>query len=295
MRGKKRLTYTGIIVVGIVCCTIYTPLQITKGETIDPFFTLVFKISGGGVRPDYGNIIRQHLARIGIDVNVIIQDWTTFVGELITFHNYDLVYIGLSGGGADPDFSGVYDENGSLNLFGYHTSMDWDDELGTGINEWYMKQGTLIMPPDSEERVQHYWDWEQYMMDNICPMLPTYTPMTYIAHWSNLKGYNYTDDIRQSWGKMYYDGSHTGQLSTSKLVISDATWSDLNPFFQDDTSSSYISSAVLDTLIWYDADLSVWPHLAKRVDYINDTTIEIEIREGIKWQSDPDEIYTNEY
>ncbi|MBN1328115.1 MAG: hypothetical protein JXA54_01465, partial [Candidatus Heimdallarchaeota archaeon] len=27
----------------------------------------------------------------------------------------------------------------------------------------------------------------------------------------------------------------------------------------------------------------------------NDTTIEIEIREGIKWQSDPDEIYTNEY
>lgn len=47
------------------------------------------------------------------------------------------------------------------------------------------------------------------------------------------------------------------------LVITDAAWSDLNPLFQDDTSSSFISSATMDPLIWYDADLSVWPHLAE--------------------------------
>ncbi|MBN1329194.1 MAG: hypothetical protein JXA54_06950, partial [Candidatus Heimdallarchaeota archaeon] len=116
-------------------------------DSVDPFFTLVAKTNGGGQRPDYLNFLRQHLARIGIDVSVIIQDWPTFVGELIAFRDFDICYVGLTGGGADPDFSGVYDENGSLNLFGYHTSMDWDDELGTGLNEWYMKQGTLIMPP----------------------------------------------------------------------------------------------------------------------------------------------------
>jgi ABC-type transport system substrate-binding protein len=265
-----------------------------KTDAVDPFFTLVFKTNGGGVRPDYGNFLRQHVARIGIDLNVIVQDWPTFVGELIAFRDFDICYVGLTGGGADPDFTGVYDENGSLNLFGYHTSMDYDEELGTGLNEWYMKQGTLIMPPDSEERVQHYWDWEQYMMDKICPLLPTFAPKAYIAEWSTLVGYNYTDGILQSFGKMYWSAAHTGQISTDELVITDAAWSDLNPLFQDDTSSSFISSATMDPLIWYDADLSVWPHLAESYTYINDTTIEIVARDGIEWGDDPDGLFPSE-
>ncbi|MHA1220837.1 MAG: hypothetical protein ACTSQB_03810, partial [Candidatus Heimdallarchaeota archaeon] len=145
-------------------------VQPAETDAASPFFTLVAKTNGGGVRPDYLNFLRQHLARIGINVDVVILDWPTFVGELLSYRDFDICYIGLSGGGTDPDFTGVYDENGSLNLFGYHTSMDWDEDLGTGLNEWYMKQGTLIMPPDSEARVQHYWDWEQYMMDKINPL-----------------------------------------------------------------------------------------------------------------------------
>ena len=283
MRENKTQIMFCILVIIVVLNPINTSFQLTKVEAIEPLFTLVFKISGGGVRPDYGGLIKQELARIGINVNVIIQDWPTFIGEIITYHDYDLVYVGLSGGGGDPDFTGVYDENGSLNLFGYDTNMDWDDTLNTGLNEWYLKQGRLIMPPNSQERIQHYWDWEQYLMDKICPILPTFTPKAYISQWSNLKGYNYTDGILQSWGKMYYDGSHTGQLSTDELVITDAAWSNLNPLFQNDTSSSYISTAVMDPLIWYDADLSAWPHLADSYQYLDDTTIQIHVRDGIKW------------
>ena len=285
------------VIVGVILSLFVVSSFATKpqqSDAIDPFFTIVAKTNGGGVRPDYLNFLRQHYARIGIDVNVVVQDWPTFVGELLTYRDFDICYIGLSGGGADPDFSGVYDENGSLNLFGYHTSMDWDDDLGTGRNEWYIRQGNLIMPPDSEERVQHYWDWEQYFMDKICALIPTFAPKSYLALWENLNGYNMSDGILQSWGKMSWDGSHTGQLSTSELVITDAAWSDLNPLFQDDTSSSFISSATMDTLIWYDADLSVWPHLAESYTYLNDTTIEITARDGIEWADDPDGLFTNE-
>ncbi|MHA1434418.1 MAG: ABC transporter substrate-binding protein, partial [Candidatus Heimdallarchaeota archaeon] len=264
-------------------------------EAVDSFFTLVFKTNSGGVRPDYGNFLKQHAARIGINVDVIIQDWPTFVGELIAFRNFDICYVALTGGGADPDFSGVYDENGSLNLFGYHTDMDYDPALGTGKNEWYMRQGNLIMPPDSEERVAHYWDWEQYLMDKILPCQPTFAPKAYTAVWSNLNGYNLTDGIMQSWGKMSFTGSHDGQVRTDELVITDAAWSDLNPLFQDDTSSSRISNAVLDPLIYYDADLSVWPHLAESYTMLNDTTLEITAREGIKWGNDPDGLFLDEF
>jgi ABC-type transport system substrate-binding protein len=263
-------------------------------DAVDPFFTLVFKTNSGGVRPDYGNFLKQHCARIGINLDVIVQDWPTFVGELIAFRNFDICYVALTGGGADPDFSGVYDENGSLNLFGYHTDMDYDDALGTGKNEWYIRQGNLIMPPDSEERVAHYWEWEQYLMDKILPCQPTFAPQTYLALWSNLNGYNISDGILQSWGKMSFTGTHTGQSDNTELVVTDAAWSDLNPLFQDDTSSSFISNAALDPLIYYDADLSVWPHLAESYTMLDDTTIEVVAREGIPWGDDPDGLFLNE-
>ena len=103
----------------------------------------------------------------------------------------------------------------------------------------------------------------------------------YQATWSNLVGYNYSKEIKQSWGQMSWEGTHQGQLSANEIVIADSAWSDLNPLFQDDTSSSFISSAMLDPLIYYDADKSAWPHLAESYEYIDDTTMEIVCREGI--------------
>ncbi|MBK5115147.1 MAG: hypothetical protein JJE41_16085 [Candidatus Heimdallarchaeota archaeon] len=282
----KTLLLVGVIVAIFVVSSV--GVQPIKTNAAEPVFTLVAKTNGGGVRPDYLNFLKQHLARIRINVDVIVQDWPTFVGELIAFRDFDICYVSLTGGGADPDFTGVYDENGSLNLFGYHTSMDWDEDKGTGLNEWYMKEGTLIMPPDSEERVQHYWAWQQYFMDKICPMAPTFSPRGYGAQWATLVGYNYTDGIMQSWGKMDFVGTHAGQISDDELVRVDAAWSDFNPLFQDDTSSSFISNAVLDTLIAYDADLSVWPHLAQSYTMINDTWLRIVARQGIPWGADPD-------
>lgn len=244
---------------------------------------------------DYFNFFKQQLARVAIQLDIRVVDWSTYIGELLFFRNFDLTYIGLSRGGLDPDFTGVYNENGSLNISGYDTSMDWDEDLGTGKNEWYMREGTKIIPPNSPERIQHYWDWQNYFMDNLCPQLPAFAHKAYEAHWSNLNGYNYTAGVLQSWGKMSWDGSHTGQLNTSELVIVDAAWSDLNPLTQDDTASNFISSACMDPLIWYDADLTTWPHLAKSIAHINKTHIRINLREGIKWASDPDGNFTNEY
>jgi hypothetical protein len=40
---------------------------------------------------------------------------------------------------------------------------------------------------------------------------------------------------------MSWDGTHAGQISTDELVITDAAWADLNPLFQDDTSSSLLA------------------------------------------------------
>jgi ABC-type transport system substrate-binding protein len=289
----KTTILLGVLVSLFVASAIAT--QPRTSDAVDPFFTLVFKTVVSDPYPDYGNFVKQHLGRIGINVDVVIQDWGAFLDTLLVFWDFDICCIGFSGGGVDP-FSlpqSAFTENGSLNCFGYNTDMDYDEDLGTGLNEWYIRQGNLIMPPDSEERVQHCWDWEQYLMDKICPMAPLFSPVGYVATWDNLVGYNYTDGLYQSWGKMSWDGSHPGQLDTSEIVGADLAWSELNPFFYSDGPSGTIIGLCLDNVVWYDADLSVWPHVAESWTFVDDVTVDVTLRDGIKWMDYGG--FTNQY
>ncbi|MHA1556106.1 MAG: ABC transporter substrate-binding protein [Candidatus Heimdallarchaeota archaeon] len=270
-----------ILVFVISSLAINQPNLNTKG--VDPFFTLVYKTNDTATKIGTANYIKAQLAEIGIDLDIIIQDWLTFVIELTTTRDFDICHVSLQDNDKDPDQTGLYNEDGSLNIFGYDVTMDWQSDRGDGMNEWYMKQGNLIMPPDSNERIQHYWSWEQYLLDEICPMLPGLNFMYCQTHWANLQGFNLTDELLQSWGKMSWSNSHAGQYLTNEIVTNDHYYRDLNPLNSSDFASKRIYEACLDPLIWIDADKSVWPHLAESYVYLNDTTIEITLRDGIYW------------
>ncbi|MHA1435811.1 MAG: ABC transporter substrate-binding protein [Candidatus Heimdallarchaeota archaeon] len=262
----------------------------------EPFFTMILKFKDGVYHhANYGNLIKQQLARIGINVDIIITGgpWTPL---LLSLRTADIGLMELqTTNNADPDFTGVYNENGSLNVFGYHTSMDSDDCLGPGKNEWYMRQGNLIMPPNSEERIEHYWEWEQYLMTDLLLCQPLFNKKSFVQTWNNLIGYNYSKGILQSWGDMNWSGTHTGQTNTSELVVADQQWDDLNPLFLNSGPTGFISSLTLDPLFWIEPDKSIQPHLATDLIMLNDTHARITLREGIKWQPDPDGNFTNEF
>ena len=206
---KKR---SSLILVALIITSFYL-LQPQKVHSVEPFFTLKYK-SYKGVGLDYGNLLKQQLARIGINLEVTRVDPPAFLGEFLPFYDYDIFfidtynphrYVYLYNPIFEPsytllknDFSDFYTENGSYNYFRYHSSYDWDDCLETGINEWYLRHGNLVMPPFSKERIQHYWDWQEYLMDKVCLMAPALTPKIYVAHWSTLDGYNLKEGIINS-------------------------------------------------------------------------------------------------
>ncbi|NHJ48944.1 MAG: hypothetical protein FK733_14255, partial [Asgard group archaeon] len=249
------------------------------------FFTLTYKAYASNPYPDYANFVKQHLARIGINVDIVIEDWGAFLDTLLGTRDFDITNIGFGGGGAD--FFGLpgdaFRENSSLNCFGYDITMDFDEELGTGLNEWYLLQGNLILPPDSEERIQHAWDWADYMQSELLPMKPLFAPLAYNAYWNNLVGYNISEGIRQSWGKMSWDGLHPGQEAANEFIITDSAWSELNPFFYSDGPSGTIIGYTLDSLIDIDADLSLWPLIASGWTWENDYTLDFTIRDDVYW------------
>ncbi|MBD3191148.1 MAG: hypothetical protein GF308_10910 [Candidatus Heimdallarchaeota archaeon] len=309
---RKSITSIILIVTIISFSTMGNLISVQPNSvrSMEPFFTLVAKTNRGGFRPDYLNFLKQHLARIGINVDVVVQDWFSFVTELIVFRNFDIAYLDFSGSNGDflsankeeyisqntilPDVSKMYSENGTLNVFGYNVDMDWSSELGTGINDYYLSLLKTTEYSDIDELCSYYWTWEGYLMNEILPCVPTFAPKTYTSYWRNLEGYNMSEGLTQSWGKMNWDGSHYGQESTKELVITDSAWIDLNPLFQDDSSSRFISSAILDPLVWCDTDGSVWPHLATSWEIIDKNILRIHLRKGVKWQPDPDELFVDE-
>jgi ABC-type transport system substrate-binding protein len=277
------------------------PYSETVRNLSTPFFTLTAMTNEGEEDALYARqkalySLEHDLKQIGIGLDIQLLDWPTFVGQLIAFREFDMCYVGLSGSSKDPDYSGVYDENGSLNLFGYHTSMDYDEFLGTGINEWYIQHGLEIIPPDSQERITHYHEWQNYMMEEILPLVPAYTAQEYMAHWSNLQGFDYTSGLLQSWGKIYWSDIHPGQIATNELVIpAQDDWYDLNPLFSGDNLDELIEYGIMDPLVWYDKETSAfWPHIVSW-EQLSDDQIRLHIRENIPWQLDPEGLFPGEY
>ncbi|NHK31203.1 MAG: hypothetical protein FK730_07620 [Asgard group archaeon] len=276
------------------CFIVGKPIEIES--TFEPFFTLVAKTNVSINRYTILNFVKQHLGRIGIEVIPIEMEWGSFLTDLFTFHDFDLCFLDFFDGEADPDWSKVFGENGALNIWGYNTSIDWDEELGTGKNEWYLQQGKIIIPPDSEERIHHYWNWEQYMMDKILPLQPMFSPVNYITAWSNLQGYEDDKGLKASWGKLSWDSLHEGQKNSTEIIITGSSRNELNPLFRFSIiPKDSIPYLVFDSLITYDEDLNFYPHLAQDWTFLNDTHLRMNLRQNIKWQTDLDGFFQNEY
>jgi len=163
MSYKKR---TNRLFVVLLISFLLPHIQIVdQVQTADPFFTLVAK-SLMSIQPPYPpvymyldvfELIKTQLQKIGINLDVIYVEWEEYVTDLYASRDFDLLFLPLAGGGNDPnEFAQIYAENSSLNLSGYDETMDWNETLAMGENEWFIQQGATFLPPFSEERIQHY-------------------------------------------------------------------------------------------------------------------------------------------
>ena len=244
---------------------------------IEPIAHLTFKTNGGGTRPDYGLYIAQYLAEIGIAVDVKVEEWVVFIGTLTVTYDFDMGIVALTGGTADPDPSGVYKEAASLNMFGINKVMPYGNE-----SEILMTEGVTIV--DLAERQQLYYDWQQLLMDKIVPMLPLYSPRFYTATWSTLTGYDMRWGIVDSLPYMDWTSYHDGQKDLAEFIFSDAAWKELNPLLQDDTSSSIISSLVMEPIVQMSPDFEpLKTGLVENWEMINDSYFTFTMRQGIYW------------
>ncbi|NHJ48529.1 MAG: hypothetical protein FK733_12160 [Asgard group archaeon] len=286
-RNKSVLVFACIFIIGFGLF-FYTPEVNNASVT---YFNLTLKAYAYNPMPDIANLIKQQLLRIGINVEIVLEsipnwDWWFYrdfdlryfeIKDIVNLRNLYLVNM----------INSFYRENGSLNDFGYDITMDYSESLGTGINEWMIKEISSMIPPMSQERYELCWEWQDYLMGNFLPCVPMFSEPDYIAYWHNLVGFNYTVGLTHSWGNMWWDGTHPGQVLTNEIIIADEEWKNLNPLFNleiRDDADEFINDLILDSLIVRDSDFSYWPHLAQSLEYIADDQIRFTLRDGIYWQ-----------
>lgn len=173
-RNKKTIVFALILLISFSSVSYLIP----KTESIDPFFTLVAR-GFNSRHMDYLNLMKQQLARIGINLDVHFFNWSEvkILSNLLILRDMDLMIVDIFDiWELDPFLSDFFTENGSMNFIGYKTEVDWDDKLGTGKNEWYIENGLEMISNDSQEQINHCWEWQHYMMNELLPCLPLFTP-----------------------------------------------------------------------------------------------------------------------
>ncbi|NHJ41312.1 MAG: hypothetical protein FK731_14870, partial [Asgard group archaeon] len=308
MIGKrKKIT---VIIVLMIFSTSFLFINEKKVESIDPFFTLVAlsphrlqEIKDIGF--NYLEIIKQQLLRLGINLEIVYGCGydSCWFNSIFFFHDFDLVYLPFNYiyGFQNPTIGtslDFYCENGSLNFSGYNTEMDYDEQLGTGKNEWFLNTINSISSLDDTDKYELSWDWQMHLMDKILPCYPLFAEKDYLLIYDNLKGINFQDGLLQSWGKLTWDGTHKGQLDINEIIVSDNSWTNLNPLNISNyyySPDDFITSFILEPLIWRDSDYTYWPHLASEWIQIDNNHVRLNLRENIKWQNDLAEEFPNEY
>ncbi len=163
-----------ILVIVIFTLTISINATNCSSFVIGQIGELDLVVLSGSVRPNIALEIKDYLRAIRIDVNVQIQEYSVFMGNLLIFHDYDLTFCHYNEDYTGPDMSDFLSESGSHNYFLLDTSIPYGQ-----TNEDMLEDGKTIS--NFNEKQQHYYDWQQMLMDYIVPMLPFYSHMEYGA------------------------------------------------------------------------------------------------------------------
>ena len=138
-----------------------------------------FVISTNADNPDrvaIGNIIRQDLTSLGMQVTFAPEAFNTLVAKLESSFKWDAVVLGLTGGIEPADGQNVWRSSGNLHMWDPQEpkpATDWE----TQIDRYYDLAATTV---DQNRRRDYYNQWQEIAAEQV-PMIYTAIPYAYVA------------------------------------------------------------------------------------------------------------------
>ncbi len=130
---------------------------------------------GNKIREQAAVIIQQQLKEVGIEVEVELVEWNTFVNKVLLAKNFEAVIVGWALG-VDPDaFSIWHSEGGPFNFISYQNERV----------DYLLEQGRKVM--DQEQRKEIYAEFQKILAEEQ-PYLFLYFPNALTAVNVRVKG-----------------------------------------------------------------------------------------------------------
>ncbi|UJG41932.1 MAG: ABC transporter substrate-binding protein [Candidatus Heimdallarchaeum aukensis] len=230
---------------------------------------------------EYSTTIQTNLGLIGINAEVKSTDYATFLDKVVVNKDYDLAILEFEME-SSPHLEVLFRENASLNIFNYKNDLD----NSYVINKINLAEKTI----DFEERRNIYFDIQTYLMKDVLPFVPLFTPVNTFAYWKQVNNFSAELGLSDSLPYMYLSDA-----SKEQLKVGIGYWNNIDPLNSKRTSEKQLVSLFMDKLIKTASDGSIiGGGLIKKWKFENETTLLLTIRSNVYWQQDVDKEYTDE-
>lgn len=138
-----------------------------------------FVISTNADNPDrvaIANIIRQDLARLGMQVTLAPEAFNTLVNKLVESYQWEAVVLGLTGGIDPHNGQNVWKSSGSLHMWNpkqAHPATRWEAE----VDRYFNLAATTV---DQNRRRDYYFKYQEIIAEEV-PVIYTAIPNAYVA------------------------------------------------------------------------------------------------------------------
>lgn len=272
---KRREFLTRAGAVGLTLST--APMSMfarAAGKPVEPMSVLTSNASFDPVRPEMGRLITQACKGIGWDVKLAAEDYNLGITKVFTEKDFDMFIVRWTGRAnrIDPEtfISMMHSTSGNYNKWGYSNARV--DALA--------RSQQITMDPNKRREFVYEAQAEIFNDVATCPIV--YPSMTNAYREDRLDGLvpMMGEGIGSFWSDMNVSTKNgdayvrTGQTSALK---------NLNPVSATDSNEFKELRMIYDRLIQVGADGSIVPWAATSVTAVDDTTIDIVLRDGMKF------------
>jgi peptide/nickel transport system substrate-binding protein len=272
---KRREFLTRASAVGLTLST--APMSMfarAAGKPVEPMSVLTSNASFDPVRPEMGRLITQACKGIGWDVKLAAEDYNLGITKVFSEKDFDMFIVRWTGRAnrIDPEtfISMMHSTSGNYNKWGYSNARL--DALA--------RSQQITMDPN--KRREYVYEAQAEIFNDVatCPIV--YPSMTNAYREDRLDGLvpMMGEGIGSFWSDMNVSTKsgdayvRTGQTSALK---------NLNPVSATDSNEFKELRMIYDRLIQVGADGSIVPWAATSVTAVDDTTIDIVLRDGMKF------------
>lgn len=208
---NKKVAMLSLMVVGVFVLSSFgiASQNAANAQIVTNFELIVETNTGNRRRESFALYLRQALAPLGIDVQVLGKPFNQFVGDLLHFtdQDWDISIVGFSGGSPfAPGYVDLYAcRGGFFGVLTYQLCEDtWNDALvasstaqGEPLNQTYIDDlvWDMELELDIVKRKEMTFEFQRIFMERLLLDYPLLAPTGLAGIWAGFEGYDANEGV----------------------------------------------------------------------------------------------------